>query len=98
MFNPKGAIKSLVAQGRAPPFPFNLWHDVLCDCLIDFATIVDDHHSLVPQQHNSIELEDGGKLAVQWSTPMKGRKLHLQSDWWMAFDKYKCAVLWAYPH
>src|SRR5260370_27957550 len=71
---------------------------MLCDQLINFAMIIDNHHVLIPQQHDLIELKDGGKLAVQWSTPVKGRKLQLQLEWWMAFDKYKCAVLWVYPH
>ena len=64
MHDPKGAFKSLVSRGNAPPFPLSLWHDVLCDRIIDFTSIVDDHRGVTLQHFDSLELEDGEKLTI----------------------------------
>jgi len=98
MYDPKGAVKSLMSRGNAPPFSLNLWQDVLCNRFLDFAAIIDDHRGIIPQHHDSLELEDGEKLTIRHKPLARGKKLHSQSDWWMAFNKYKRALLWAYPH
>ena len=43
------SFKSLLTREDAPAFPFNLWHDVVCDRHIDFSAIVDDVEAIAPQ-------------------------------------------------
>src|SRR5258708_7369360 len=63
-FNPKNTVHGLNAQGDCPPFPYPLWHNILCNCHIDFGAIIEDFQSIQAQYDDSIQLGEGEELTV----------------------------------
>ena len=48
---------------------------------IDFGAIVEDHHSILPQHPDSVEIREGSEPMLHHVSATKGQWVHNQGDW-----------------
>jgi hypothetical protein len=84
----------VVDCGKAPPFSFALWKTILSNSFVDFDKLLSGHYSLTGEEK---EVKKLGDFEVYGSFKPSTSISNI-GDWGIAWDKYRAAVLFAFPH
>jgi hypothetical protein len=80
--------------GKAPPFAFSLWKTVLSNSFVDFDKLLSGHYSLTGEEK---EIKKLGDFEVYGSFKPTTSISNI-GDWGIAWDKYRAAIRFAFPH
>ena len=91
----KRVLKDLKAQAKLPPFPQLLWETVLLNQYIDLNKVHAIWHAEVP---NEEIVYSGGCFKFLFNRIQGRDSIKSQGAWLAAFEYYRDAVTFTYPH
>src|SRR5258708_12387003 len=94
----KAGLCSVKGRQERPAFPDGLWKGILLNQYTDFRQIINDHYAVMPAYSDAITLGDEAELTFNWAPPLRKKLVGSHGDWMITWQKYQCAVCFAYPH
>lgn len=93
----RAAKQDLLRDGLSPPFPENLWEDVLANRAVDFDKILSALLAPVVANRSSQQISNTDVYVTVGAAPPE-RKVSNRNQWLQCWEAYADAVAYAYPH
>lgn len=92
------AVKYFISSDpRAPPFPPDLWEDVIRDRVVDFDKILTARYPAEVQERASHTIGGSDGPVLVFGTRAK-RSVSSRNDWTECYDTYEAFLTYLYPH
>ncbi|VDC04894.1 unnamed protein product [Peniophora sp. CBMAI 1063] len=92
------SLNLLACDLNAPSFPNSLWKDVLCNKYVDFAKVFAAVYATHGESRETISKHGDMELLLEKTSSRSSRPITSHAEWAIAWQSYKRAVSFAYPH